>query len=78
MKHLKFVLGILLVSFALALTILALFIPENGLLLALWDLGIFTLRGEASRLVVFLSSGLLFLVGLGLLCVYAKNTGRDA
>jgi len=73
MKKLKSIFGVLLLAFALVLTLLALLFPNNGLFTALWNAGIATFRGESSLLVIYLVSGLAFLLGICLLVNQARN-----
>ena len=77
MKKVKFAGGILLVVLALVLTTLALFFPSNGMFEMLWDMGMFTFRGEGSLLVFYLVSGFFAIAGVGLLVNHVKNK-RDA
>ena len=67
MKKLQFVLGVLFLALSLVLVLAALLFPENGAFVALWDRGVLTFRGEGSLLVIYLVSGLSFLIGAGLL-----------
>ena len=73
MKKLMFVGGISSVAIALVLTLMALFFPNNGFFPMFWDLGMFTFRGEASRMVVYLTSGLFAVLGVCLLIGHAKS-----
>ena len=67
MKKLKFVGGIFLLAIALVLVILALLFPHNGLFATLWGRGMFTFRGEESMMVIYLTSGVLAILGVYLL-----------
>jgi len=73
MKKLRFISGVLLLVLALVMAIMALFFPGNGVFTALWNAGIFTFRGEGSLLMIYLASGLSFLVGLAFLVSRAKK-----
>jgi len=73
MKNLKFVGGILLVALALILVLLALFFPYNMIFTALWDMRIFTFRGESSLIVIYIASALALAFGGYLLAKHVKG-----
>jgi len=73
MKKLRFIFGVLLLALALILAFVALIFPHNGLFTALWNAGIFTFRGEGSLLMIYLVSGLSFIIGASLLVRHAKS-----
>jgi len=77
MKNVKFFGGSLLIAAAVIFVLLALFSPNNGMFTALWDIGIFTLRGEASLMIIYLVSALSLLVGLYLVVMHIKNNKED-
>ena len=73
MKKFKLVSGISLFAIALVLALMALLFPDNGLLAALWSRGLLTFRGEASRMIVYLASGVFAILGAGLLLSQARS-----
>ena len=73
MKKLMFIGGILLIAVALVLALMALLFPNNGFFAMLWGWGTFTFRGEASLMVVYLTSGLFAILGVCLLIGRAKS-----
>ena len=72
MKKLMFIGGILLLGIAPPLALMALLFPDNGLFTMLWNWGIFTFRGEASLMPIYLTSGLFAVLGVYLLISQAK------
>ena len=72
MKKLKLIGGISLIVLALATVFTALVFPNNGLFVALWDMGVATLRGDGSLGIIFGLSVFFLICGALLLINYKK------
>ena len=76
MKQFRKIAGITLITLGGIFALLALVFPHNPLFTAFWNIGMFTLRGEASLMVVYIASALAVLYGGYLLLRGSKKRGE--
>jgi len=75
MKNLKLIGGISLIVLALATALTALVFPDNGLFVALWDMGFATFRGDGSLGIIYGLSVFFLICGIFLLIKRKSQVG---